>query len=108
MISLTPKCERANAGPSISTMPPATPLTTINAISNGPDSPSAPMATPAAIVAPAIIWPSAPIFHRPIEPATATAKPVRARGVARSKVRASESVPMNAASNMRSYTSAGL
>ena len=89
-------------------MPPATPHTTITAINNGPGNPSAPMATPAAMVAPAIIWPSAPIFHKPIEPATATAKPASAKGVARSRVRASESVPMKAESNIRSYTSAGL
>ena len=85
----------------MSTVPPTAPAAIIATMSTGPGRSPAVIARPAATVAPAIIWPSAPMFHKPIEPATATASPDKARGVARSSVREIESVPPSDDSSIR-------
>ena len=102
MISLTPIRALATAGPSANNPPPTTAAASMAGTRTGPGQPSPIRATHVAPIAAAMIWPSAPMFQRPFEPATATAKPARPNGTARFKVTDQAREPPRAASNIRS------
>ncbi len=101
MISLTPNFALASAGPRANTPPPTTPARSIPEINIGPGKFPPILATQAAAIAPAIICPSAPMFHNPIDPAIATARPASPSGTARFRVFAQASASPNDASNIR-------
>ena len=69
--------------------------------STGPGHPAPIRATQAAPIAPAMIWPSAPMFQSPMDPATATASPASPRGTARLRVTDQARGSPSEASNMR-------
>ena len=100
MISLTPSLARATAGPIARSPPPPIAATSIIVMSTSPGQSPPIRATQAAPIAPAIIWPSAPMFQSPIEPAIATANPASPRGTARFSVMAQASGSPSEASNI--------
>ena len=101
MISFTPSFARARAGPSARTPPPPIAAMSIIEIRMIPGQSPPIRATHAAAIAPAIIWPSAPMFQSPMDPATATASPAKPRGTARLIVFAQASGSPSEASNIR-------
>ena len=59
-----------------------------------------------AAMAPTASWPSAPMFHRPIEKASATARPVRTSGAAMIKVCSTAKAEPNAPTAISRYARA--